>query len=78
MDKLAKALVELQGLCVSDSDAAKIKELYHNLLEFDRRPLVFKPRPVSIPRGRFGRRKRPSYAGEEHMKRYKCTHKKTL
>ena len=41
VDKLARALVELHGLCVCDSAAEKIKELYHNLLEFDKRPPFF-------------------------------------
>ncbi len=69
VDKLARGLVELRGLCVTGSEAEKIKELYHNLLEFDKRPLASQPRPLSTPRGRFGRRKQPSHFGEEHMKR---------
>ena len=58
VDELAKALVNLSGLSVTDSQATEIQRLYHNLLEFDKRPLVFKPRPYSTPKGRFGRTKR--------------------
>ena len=43
VDKLARALVKLQGLSVTNAQASEIKELYHDLLEFDKKPLVFSP-----------------------------------
>ena len=58
VDELAKALVGLSGLSVTNSQAKEIKRLYDNLLEFDKRPLVFKPRPRNTLKGRFGRTKR--------------------
>lgn len=70
VDKLAKFLVELQGLCVTSSQATLIKELYADLLEYDKKPLVFPPRLLSPPRGRFGRSKRPTQAGQDHVKQY--------
>lgn len=69
VDKLARALLELQGLSVSSNQAAHIKELYGNLLDYDKRPLVFPPRLLSPPHGRFGRSKRPAQVGQDHVKR---------
>lgn len=60
VDKLAGALVKLRGLCVTNKQAVEIQQLYHDLHEFDKRPLVFHHRPQLPPRGRFGRKKRES------------------
>lgn len=70
VEKLARALINLRGLSVSSTQAAEIKELYSNLLEFDKKPLVFKARLLSSPRGRFGRSKGKSHVGVDHVKRY--------
>ena len=72
MDKLARALVALQGLCVTESQASEIKKLYHNLLEFDKKPLVFSPRKLQAPRGRFARSKGQAIAGVDHIKKFVC------
>lgn len=59
VDHLATALLDLKGMCVSASQAAVIKKLYADLTEFDRRPLVFKPRKANTASrpGRFGKRR---------------------
>lgn len=54
---LARALLQLEGLGATMSQATNIKRLYDDLLEFDKRPIVFKPRPVRPTRGRFARKK---------------------
>lgn len=71
VDKLAKALVKLRGLCVTNSQAKEIQQLYHDLPEFDKRPLVFQPTPRRPSTGRFGRSKRESgHVNVDAMKRY--------
>ena len=57
VDKLVRALLELEGLCVTNAQANTIKTLYSQLLEFDKRPISFRPRQVQQPRGRFARSK---------------------
>lgn len=42
VDRLAIALLDLSGLCVTNSEAREIQHLYDKLLEFDKKPLVFK------------------------------------
>ena len=71
MDKLAGALVKLKGLSITNLQAVEIQQLYHDLHEFDKRPLEFQPRPRLPSRGRFGRKKRESgYVGVDAMQRY--------
>lgn len=70
VDKLARALIKLRGLCVTNTQASEIKKLYHNLLAFDKRPLVFSRRALQAPRGRFARSKGQAIIGVDHMKKY--------
>ena len=72
VDKLAKALLELEGLCVTPSQASNIKKLYDKLLDIDKRPIRFKPRSVKPTKGRFGKRKqyRVGEATASAVKRY--------
>lgn len=70
MDKLARALVKLRGLSVSNAEASEIRKLYNNLLEFDKKPLVFQPAVRQAPQGRFARSKGCSIVGMDHMKKY--------
>ena len=73
VDRLAKALVDLSGLSITNNQARNIKVLYDELLEFDKRPLVFAPRPLKPPQGRFARSKSSSYrvgsVTTDHVKR---------
>ncbi|KAK3720983.1 hypothetical protein QZH41_018540, partial [Actinostola sp. cb2023] len=69
VDALAKALVELDGLSVTNAQARVIKELYENLLDYDKKPISFKTRPVKPTRGRFARSKRSGHVTLEAMKR---------
>ena len=58
VDRLAIALLDLKGRCVSTSQAEAIKKLYNELDEFDKRPLVYKPRKPSTKNpGRLGKKR---------------------
>ena len=68
--------MDLSGLSITNSQARDIidKQLYDELLEFDKRPLVFHPRPLKPPRGRFARSKssksyRVGSVTADHVKR---------
>ena len=69
VDKLARALINTKGLCISMVEADNIKRLYHNLIEFDKKPVVYKPIPHRQPKGRFARSKRSGHATVDLMKR---------
>ena len=56
VDSLARALLDLQGLYVTNSEAKRIKELHSQLLEYDKKPM-FRLRPVKPTKGRFARSK---------------------
>ena len=51
VDQLVRALLELEGLCVTNTQANTIKTLHSQLLEFDKRPITFRPRQVKQPKG---------------------------
>ena len=70
VDALADALLSLQGQSVTNKQAENIRSLYTQLLEFDKRPIVFHPQQVRPSHGRFGRKKRTGFRGIEAMKRY--------
>ena len=71
VDRLARALINLKGLCITNQQARVIQELYQELLEYDKRPLVFKPSETITPaRGSFGRSKRGGHISVDNMKRY--------
>ena len=70
VDKLAHALLNLKGLVVTTEQAAHIKQLYNNLLPYDKKPLEYKAIVKRPTRGRFARSKhRSSYVGRDAMKR---------
>ena len=71
VDSLAQSLMKLEGLAVTNTQAKEIKKRYGDLLEYDRRPVKFRPRLQKAPRGRFGRRKgnRSGHTSLEAMKR---------
>lgn len=56
MDRLATALLQLEGLCVTNTQADHIKRLYDDLLAYDKEPIVFKARPLKPQRGRFAKK----------------------
>ena len=72
VDRLAKALLGLNGLSVTNAQATEIQLLYSELLEYDKKPLTFPPRPIKPSRGRFARTKqyRVGNMGIEAVKRY--------
>ena len=69
VDALAEALVSLRGLSVTNTQAERLIALYTNLPDFDKRPIVFNPRPHKPSRGRFARKKRAAFQSVEAMKR---------
>ena len=70
VDKLTRDVVNLTGLCVTSSDAKEIRHFYNDLLEYDKRPLVFQPVPHRPPMGRFGRLKRSGHATVDYIYMY--------
>ena len=70
VDALAKALMSLRGLSVSNVDAENIIQLYNNLDDYNKRPLVYKSVVRRPPTGRFGCKKKQSgHIGVVAMKR---------
>ena len=71
MDALAQSLMKLKGRAVTNAQAEEIKKHYADLLEYDKRPVKFRPRLQKAPRGRFGRSKgnRSGHTSLEAMKR---------
>ena len=71
VDAIAQSLMRLEGLAVTNTQAEEIKRCYRDLLEYDKRPVRFRPRLQKAPRGRFGRRKgnRSGHTSLEAMKR---------
>lgn len=69
VDRLARALLSLSGICVTNSQAREIQKLYEDLTPYDKRPLQYDLRPQLPSRGRFGRSKRSSHVGVDHMKK---------
>ena len=70
VDRLARALLNLKGLCVTNAQAEELKTLYSQLLDYDKRPITFQPQKIKRTRGRFARSKnRVEYAGVDAMKR---------
>ena len=70
VDKLAKALIDLQGLAVTSAQAENIKTLYSDLLPYDKKPLGYKAIVRKPTKGRLARSKRRSgHVGEDAMRR---------
>ena len=65
-------MISLTGLSVSNMQAREITQLYANLDDYDKKPIMFKPRPVRHPKGRFAQSKanRSGHVTIEAMKRY--------
>ena len=72
IDALACAFLALKGLSIKASEVDNIKQLYQNLLEFDKRSLQFSPRVKALRRqGRFAKsRSQSSYISIDCIKRY--------
>ena len=75
VDQLARVLLDVSGLAISNSQAAKIKECFDQLHEFDKKPLTFKQVAKRPQRGRFARTKssRSGHIGVMAMKRFVLT-----
>ena len=76
VDQLARVLLDVSGLAISNSQAAKIKECFDQLHEFDKKPLTFKQVAKRPQRGRFARTKssRSGHIGVMAMKRFVLTY----
>lgn len=68
VDRLARALIGLSGLAITNSQAREIKKLYNDLLPYDKKPLAFEPITRKPSHGRFARSK-SGHVGVEQMKR---------
>ena len=69
--RLARALIDLKGLCITNKQTKVIQEFYQDLLDFNKRPLVFKPSvTVTLPRGCFGCCKGGGHISVDNMKWY--------
>jgi hypothetical protein len=66
--KLANALLALDSH-VTNKQAGEIKQLYLNLDEYDKKPLMFSPR-YKKAKGRFLKKKKTGHVGTEAMARY--------
>ena len=51
VDQLVRALLELEGLCVTNAQANTINDPLFPAGEFDKGPITFRPRQVKQPRG---------------------------
>ena len=70
VDKLAEALINMEGLFVTNAHAEVVKQLYENLLDYDKAPLKYSPMyQTHSTRGRFARKYRSGHVGVESMKR---------
>ena len=55
VDLLARALLHLSGLCVTNTQAAEIQQLYSELSDYDKQSLTFQLHKMKPTRGRFAR-----------------------
>lgn len=69
VEKLAKCLLGLTGLGVTNSQASEIQQHYNELPDFDKWPVTIEKQPRKASKGRFGRSK-SGHVGVEQMKRY--------
>lgn len=68
VDSLPQALITPTGLSISSSQAGRIKELYDNLIDYDKQPITYKIRLKKTSKGKFGRSK-SGFVGVDAMKR---------
>ena len=58
MEQLAKTLLSLKGLSISQEQARTVSNLYDQLDSYDKKPLVFTKQYSNRARGRFARSRR--------------------
>ena len=68
VDKLARALLRMDGLSIQASEANEVVQLYDQLEPFDKKPLTYKSVLKKVSSGRFGSRKRLRHVGIVAMK----------
>ena len=69
VNDLAKALVDIHGLALTTTQEQEIEHLYNRLVDYDKRPILFRPRPQRPSRDRFARKKQSGHMSVEAMKR---------
>ena len=69
VDDLAKALTELDGLAITTSQEEEMEHLYNRLVDYDKRPIFYRPRPQRPSSGRFAHKKQSGHMSVEAMKR---------
>ena len=60
VEKLARALIQLQGLSLTRAEADEIKKLYNNMLDYDKHPLQFQQRTFKANKGEICEEEVPS------------------
>ena len=71
VDALAEALVTSSGLSLTEHQVSRLKDLYTQLADYDKRPLTYPLRVKQAPRGRFARSRqnRSGYVTSDAVKR---------
>ncbi|XP_066928708.1 uncharacterized protein [Clytia hemisphaerica] len=69
VDRLAKALIKVKGISVSNAEKIEIVNLFNELEDYDKRPITYKTIVKKPARGRFARKKEGSHVGVVEMKR---------
>ena len=69
VDLLARAVIDMKGISVSEEEAKNVVKLYDDLVDFDKKPLSYKSIIRKPPKGRFCSRKRERHIGVVQMKR---------
>jgi len=66
---LARYLIGLNDISLTNADAARITQLYDQLDDYNKQPVVYKPVKKIPTKGRFGARKREGHTSQTLMKR---------
>lgn len=69
VDRLARHLVGLNGISLTNSDVERIIQLYEQLEDHDKEPVIYKPVKKTPTKGRFASRKREGHTSQTLMKR---------
>ena len=70
VEALARALVELEGISVTNSQAEKLKSLYVQLVDYDKKPVIFERRPrLEQQDGVSSKKNKSGHTGLETMRR---------
>lgn len=69
VDRLARALMRMKGISLTEEQTKTITALYDDLEEFDKKPVQYQAVQRKAPKGRFASRKKSCVPGIVQMKR---------